>query len=58
MSNQNLGKQTISCNVNSCQYYDQEYCTLQNIQVAPCKNEHNGRPEDESMCASYHSRLT
>lgn len=55
MNNQSLGNQTISCNVTSCDYNDNAYCSLRNIQVAPCKNGHNGNPDDESMCASYQS---
>ena len=56
MQNQNLGRQTISCNVQSCAYNEHEYCSLQNIQVAPCANCHNGCPDDESMCASYENK--
>lgn len=47
--------QTINCKVNSCAYNNPQnhICQLQNIVVEPCKNCHNGNPEDESMCGSY-----
>jgi len=47
--------QTINCTVNSCAYNNPQnhICQLQNIVVEPCKNCHNGNPEDESMCGSY-----
>jgi hypothetical protein len=56
MHSGNPGKQTISCTVRSCSYNDNAYCSLQSIQVAPNLNCGNGKPEDESMCASYESR--
>ena len=57
MNSQKLGNQTIGCNVQSCAYNQNQYCSLQSIQVAPCKNCNNGNPEDESMCASYQNKL-
>lgn len=56
MQSENPGHQTISCSVRSCSYNDEAYCSLQSIKVAPCQNCGNGKPEDESMCASYESR--
>ena len=57
MNSQKLGNQTIGCDVQSCVYNQNHYCSLQSIQVAPCKNCNNGNPEDESMCASYQTKL-
>jgi len=57
MPSQQMGSQTIGCHVTSCTYNQDQYCSLQSIQVAPCKNCQNGNPEDESMCASYQSKL-
>jgi len=57
MKSQVLGNQSIGCNVDSCAYNESQHCSLQSIQVAPCKNCQNGNPEDESMCASYQSKL-
>ena len=48
------GKQAIHCNVKSCTHHGaQDYCALQAISVAACANGSTGKPEDESMCASY-----
>jgi len=45
----------IRCRVTSCAYHcgDQEYCSLNAIQVEPCTDCCNGRAADESMCGSY-----
>lgn len=45
----------IRCRVSSCTYHcgDEEYCSLQAIQVEPCKDCCNGSAADESMCGSY-----
>ena len=45
----------IRCRVSSCafNYGDQEYCSLNSIQVEPCKDCCNGKASDESMCGSY-----
>ena len=47
--------QKINCNVNSCAFNNSQYqvCELDKITVEPCRNCHNGNPEDESMCRSY-----
>lgn len=50
------GQQTINCTVNSCQHYQNNYCSLKSIQVAPCSNVQSGLSEEESMCASYAPR--
>ncbi len=48
------GKQAIHCNVKSCTHHAaQDYCALQAISVAACSQGSTGKPEDESMCASY-----
>lgn len=48
------GKQAIHCNVKSCSHHGtQDYCALQAISVAACSHGCTGKPEDESMCASY-----
>lgn len=45
----------IRCRVTSCAYHcgDQEYCSLNAIQVEPCKDCCTGKAADESMCGSY-----
>lgn len=48
------GNQSIHCDVMSCRHNSAgHYCALQGINVAPCSSGNTGRPEDESMCASY-----
>ena len=52
-----VGKQSIHCNVQSCTHNDRgQYCDLQGISVAASTNGSTGKPEDESMCASYEPR--
>ena len=48
----------IRCRVSSCAFNcgDQEYCSLNSIQVEPCKDCCNGKASDESMCGSYRCR--
>ncbi len=56
MQNQHapVGSQSIHCNVASCRYNDSaQYCVLKGIQVQAVSQGNTGRPEDESMCASY-----
>ena len=45
----------IRCRVTSCAFHcgDQEYCSLNAIQVEPCSNCCTGKASDESMCGSY-----
>ena len=45
----------IRCHVSSCAYHcgEDQYCSLQAIQVEPCPGCQSGRPADESMCGSY-----
>ncbi|MDP2892606.1 MAG: DUF1540 domain-containing protein [Bacillota bacterium] len=46
--------QKINCSVSSCRYNDNNNdCTLDDIQVAPCSSGSGGDPEDESYCDSY-----
>ncbi|MBS1412987.1 MAG: DUF1540 domain-containing protein [Christensenellaceae bacterium] len=52
------GSQSISCNVNSCAFNQERKCTLKAIVVAPCPHGDSGKPEDESMCASYYKRMS
>ncbi len=58
MSKEKIGCQTIGCRVTSCRYNDGgNYCELSRISVEPCTDKPcTGRPEDESLCASYSSR--
>lgn len=59
MSKNQMGCQTIGCRVLSCRHNeDGSYCALSRIEVEPCrgKNSGNGKPEDESLCASYRQR--
>lgn len=48
----------IRCRVTSCAYHcgEQEYCSLNAIQVEPCKDCCTGKAADESMCGSYRSK--
>ena len=49
-----VGKQSVLCDVMSCRHNsDGHYCILGSINVAPCANGSTGKPQDESMCASY-----
>ena len=45
----------IRCRVRSCAFNceGEGFCSLQAIQVEPCQGCDSGRPQDESMCASY-----
>ncbi len=45
----------INCSVGSCAYNakDAHECTLNAINVCPCKNCKTGLPEDETCCDSY-----
>lgn len=45
----------IRCRVSSCAFHcgDQEYCSLNAIQIEPCVECHSGKACDESMCGSY-----
>ena len=45
----------IRCRVHSCAYHcgEQEYCSLNAIQVEPCRDCCSGKAADESMCGSY-----
>ena len=45
----------IRCRVSSCAFNcgDQEYCSLNAIQIEPCHDCCNGKSSDESMCGSY-----
>jgi hypothetical protein len=45
----------IRCRVTSCAYHcdDQEYCSLNAIQIEPCTDCCTGKACDESMCGSY-----
>ncbi len=48
------GSQAINCSVESCRHHDENgACNLTSIQVSPCKGNGSGKPDDESMCASY-----
>lgn len=50
------GKQTILCTVDSCRFNERnEYCSLREIEVAPCNHVHSGKAEEESLCSSYES---
>ena len=58
MQKKSNGHQCINCHVNSCAYHDglTSACTLSSIEVKPCSHCGNGKPEDETNCASYKSR--
>lgn len=46
---------SIRCRVASCAFNcgEDEYCSLQAIQVEPCVECHSGKSSEESMCGSY-----
>ncbi len=48
----------IRCRVSSCAFHcgDDEYCSLNAIQVDPCPNCSSGKACDESMCASFRKK--
>lgn len=48
----------IRCRVSSCAFNcgEEEYCSLNAIQVEPCKGGCSGKACDESMCGSYRSK--
>ena len=48
----------IRCRVKSCEFHcgNSDYCSLNSIQVEPCECCNSGKPSDESMCGSYHSK--
>ena len=52
---QKRANENIRCRVESCAFHCQGdgFCSLQAIQVEPCPSCTSGKPEDESMCASY-----
>ena len=47
--------ENIRCRVESCAFNcpGDGFCSLQGIQVEPCKGCASGNAADESMCASY-----
>lgn len=58
MQNKANGHQCINCHVDSCAFNDGKdcTCTLSSIDVQPCCNCGNGKPEDETNCSSYKAR--
>ncbi|HIS85979.1 MAG TPA: DUF1540 domain-containing protein [Candidatus Faecivicinus avistercoris] len=48
----------IRCRVTSCAFHcgEDEYCSLNAIQVDPCPQCASGKACDESMCASYRKK--
>ncbi len=58
MNHDKTGCQTIGCSVRSCRHHGENgCCELSRIEVEPCTDRPNsGRPEDESLCASYRAR--
>jgi len=56
--NQKNPNHNIRCRVKSCEYHceNADYCSLNSIQVEPCNCGCTGKPSDESMCGSYHSK--
>jgi len=51
--------QSILCSVQSCIYNEknENYCTLDAIQVSAAGKSDSGAPDDETMCASYKSSM-
>jgi len=50
------GTQGIGCNVGSCSYFEDNKCTLHNIQVGFTNNVSSGLSEEETQCLSYKRR--
>lgn len=52
--------QKINCTVQSCTWNNsqKQECELEQIIVEPCANCNTGKPQDESMCASYECKPT
>lgn len=52
--------QKINCTVQSCTWNNsqRQECELEQIIVEPCANCNTGKPQDESMCASYECKST
>lgn len=49
--------QNIGCTVTSCSYNENGvHCSLDAIEVAPCKHCHSGKKTEETNCASYRAR--
>ena len=48
----------INCSVSTCAYNakNKNECTLNTIQVSPCRSVKNGQPEDETFCHSYNNK--
>lgn len=46
--------QTIKCDVESCKYHEERYCSLDKIKVAPCRAE-NDKTKEATMCDSFES---
>lgn len=51
-------EQTIMCSVGSCQFNakNENYCTLDVIQVSASAKSDSGAPYDETLCASYKTK--
>lgn len=49
---------SIHCGVRSCEHHcgQEEYCSLNAIDVQPCKNCGSGCMSDESFCGSYRAK--
>lgn len=56
--NEKSANTDIRCRVTSCENHckDKDFCTLNSIQVEPCKCCTSGNPADESCCGSYRHR--
>jgi len=54
----NNKKQKINCNVKSCEFNNEtsKLCELDEINVAACPGQNNGKAQDESMCDSYKNK--
>lgn len=58
MQNKATGHQCINCQVDSCTFHDKvkSACTLSAIDVKPCWDCRDGKPEHETNCGSYKAK--
>lgn len=58
MQNKATGHQCINCQVDSCTFHDavKSACTLSSIDVKPCRDCCDGKPEHETNCGSYKAK--
>lgn len=57
MDSNNMGNQTIGCEVESCAYHaNSNGCELNRITVRPCQGCQSGHADSETLCGSYKAK--